>query len=388
MPFGSFISTYIPTDSGEFNIFVLPELIKLGSQNGCSVYTILDHYAMVPSDFDNKKNTVIHFHRPDRYRDLFLPAYYNKKGIPELLLSQVDEVKDGVILYSSQLTSDAIDRLREGLDTTCEYTPISFDVIIDRFSTHLNLLPDTPVEFTNDKIAQEIEQLPVGITLHTLHEVVPVKIPTIALEGIFPGRLTDNALFRKHLTHAALVNLPKNPSLTPYLRVHSSCETGDMHNAQTCDCGQQFRLAVSQVSKKGGIVIYDDAEGRGSHWLSIKMLFYRVTATQGLGTYDVMAALGYERNENGYGPDLRTFNGPVLILKSLGISSVTLGTNNHYKVEMLTKAGITVNDRQDVLPEIRNQIQKNTLLINQLKVGTICIVRFLLTRWIFVALPA
>lgn len=119
----------------------------------------------------------------------------------------------------------------------------------------------------------------------------------------------------------------------PLLRIHSECLTGDVLGSLRCDCGDQLDGAFDAIAKEGnGLVIYlRDHEGRGIG-LSEKIRAYRLQ-DNGLDTVEANLALGHEIDE-------RDFFDAVEILKSMGVKSVRLMTNNPAKVETLKNAGI------------------------------------------------
>lgn len=117
------------------------------------------------------------------------------------------------------------------------------------------------------------------------------------------------------------------------IRIHSECLTGDVLGSLRCDCGSQLERALERIEGAGsGIVIYlRDQEGRGIG-LSEKIRAYELQ-DQGLDTVEANLALGHEIDE-------RDFDDAVDILKSLGVTKVTLLTNNPVKLQTLISAGI------------------------------------------------
>jgi GTP cyclohydrolase II len=90
---------------------------------------------------------------------------------------------------------------------------------------------------------------------------------------------------------------PKKPVLT---RLHSACLTGDLFGSLKCDCGDQLRLAVSEIAEAGsGVLLYLDQEGRGIGLLN-KMRAYGLQEL-GHDTVDADAVLGYGPDERRYG---------------------------------------------------------------------------------------
>jgi 3,4-dihydroxy 2-butanone 4-phosphate synthase/GTP cyclohydrolase II len=126
---------------------------------------------------------------------------------------------------------------------------------------------------------------------------------------------------------------------SPLVRIHSECLTGDVLGSLRCDCGDQLESSMKAISSEGdGLVIYMRShEGRGIG-LSEKIRAY-LLQDQGLDTVDANLALGHEIDE-------RDFADAVEILKTLGIKSVRLLTNNPSKVDTLRGAGI----KTEVIP--------------------------------------
>jgi 3,4-dihydroxy 2-butanone 4-phosphate synthase/GTP cyclohydrolase II len=146
----------------------------------------------------------------------------------------------------------------------------------------------------------------------------------------------------KIATHSALrqrehVILALNPEITSkptYIRIHSECFTGDVLGSQRCDCGDQLELSKQVILEQGsGYVIYlRNHEGRGIG-LSEKLKAYRLQ-DGGLDTVDANLALGHQ-------VDSREWSDAIEIIKGLGLSDVTVMTNNPEKIAALVDAGIT-----------------------------------------------
>lgn len=126
-------------------------------------------------------------------------------------------------------------------------------------------------------------------------------------------------------------------SRPPLVRVHSQCLTGDVFHSLRCDCRQQLELSLSMISKEGaGILIYEQQEGRGIG-LMAKLQAYELQDA-GLDTVEANEKLGFKA-------DHREFVLPGEILKTLGVNSVRLLSNNPDKVEALERAGVRVVER-------------------------------------------
>jgi GTP cyclohydrolase II len=122
----------------------------------------------------------------------------------------------------------------------------------------------------------------------------------------------------------------------PLVRPHSECLTGDVFGSQRCDCGPQLREAVQRIAETGGYVLYLRQEGRGIG-LYDKLDAYALQDT-GLDTYDANLALGHA-------PDERDYTVAAQMLRALGVTTVSLLSNNPDKAAQLVRLGLTVAER-------------------------------------------
>ena len=122
----------------------------------------------------------------------------------------------------------------------------------------------------------------------------------------------------------------------PLVRLHSECLTGDVFGSQRCDCGPQLREAVARISDAGGYLLYLRQEGRGIG-LYNKLDAYALQ-DDGLDTYAANAALGLPE-------DARDYTAAAQMLKSLGVDTLDLLSNNPDKAAQLRDLGISVRDR-------------------------------------------
>ena len=139
---------------------------------------------------------------------------------------------------------------------------------------------------------------------------------------------------RTGVDHAVMRFGQLDTSKSIKVRIHSECVTGDIFGSLRCDCGDQLDAAIKEIvtSGSGAIVYLRDHEGRGIG-LSEKIRAYELQ-DQGLDTVDANLRLGHDVDE-------RDFADAAEIIKALGISSITLLTNNPEKAETLSRAGIT-----------------------------------------------
>ncbi|MFC9359305.1 GTP cyclohydrolase II [Rhodococcus sp. NPDC057014] len=139
--------------------------------------------------------------------------------------------------------------------------------------------------------------------------------------------------------HLALVMGDVATTDAPLVRMHSECITGDLAGSLRCDCGPQFRSAMSAIAEAGaGILIYlRGHEGRGIG-LGHKLRAYELQQHEGLDTIDANVSLGLP-------VDSRDYRVACEILDDLGVGRVRLMTNNPDKVRALIDHGITVAEQ-------------------------------------------
>ncbi len=121
------------------------------------------------------------------------------------------------------------------------------------------------------------------------------------------------------------------------VRLHSECFTGDLLGSLRCDCGDQLRRAIADISALGsGIVLYLAQEGRGIGLVN-KLRAYQLQ-DQGYDTLDANERLGFDADERLYLPAAE-------MLRRLGFDRVRLMTNNPDKMAQLARCGIQVVER-------------------------------------------
>jgi GTP cyclohydrolase II len=161
--------------------------------------------------------------------------------------------------------------------------------------------------------------------------VVPLRFPdgyaasarVTSFRGLVDGR-----------EHLAL-ELGRPPAV-PLVRPHSECLTGDVFGSQRCDCGPQLREAVQRISETGGYLLYLRQEGRGIG-LYDKLDAYALQDA-GLDTYEANLALGHAADE-------RDYTVAAQMLRALGVSELSLLSNNPDKAGQLVRLGLSVVSR-------------------------------------------
>ena len=146
------------------------------------------------------------------------------------------------------------------------------------------------------------------------------------------------------------------------VRVHSECLTGDVFHSQRCDCGDQLETAMQMIANnKSGVIVYLKQEGRGIG-LMHKIKAYRLQE----GGLDTVEA----NEELGFSADLRDYGVGAQILKDLGITNITIMTNNPKKLVGLEGHGLNIVSRIPI--KIKpNQNNKEYLKTKKSKLGHI-----------------
>lgn len=137
------------------------------------------------------------------------------------------------------------------------------------------------------------------------------------------------------------------------VRIHSECLTSEVFGSLKCDCRQQLDRALDFIAQHPrGVLVYLRQEGRGIG-LGNKIRAYALQE-QGHDTVDANLKLGFP-------DDLRRYDIAAEMLRSLGVQSVDLITNNPLKIAGLIDEGIPVQRR------IPSRILTNPLISAYLK---------------------
>ena len=147
-----------------------------------------------------------------------------------------------------------------------------------------------------------------------------IKISKVAKLPTIYGRFNIQAFKEGVKEHLAIFTDELNKSnLTPIIRVHSECLTGDVLGSKKCDCGEQLRFAQRLIAREGGMIIYHRQEGRNIGLLG-KVNAYALQ-DMGLNTVEANHQLGFRADE-------RTYEIIEFILKYFYITKIRLFTNN------------------------------------------------------------
>jgi len=207
------------------------------------------------------------------------------------------------------------------------------------------------------------------LRIHTEGVREALTVPRLAVtqvsEAPVPLRDAEDArfiLFREEhamLEHVAVLIGGHElwPDPVP-VRLHSACLTGDLFGSLKCDCGEQLRGSLEHFQQRGGgVLLYLQQEGRGIG-LGNKLRAYALQEG-GLDTVDADCTLGF-------GPDERSYDAALDMLRHLGIERVQLLTNNPDKLRAMERGGVQVLERMPLhgklnrynLPYVKAKVQR------------------------------
>ena len=155
--------------------------------------------------------------------------------------------------------------------------------------------------------------------------------------GNFRVRVMVDNKGEEHAIFSVGLDNEDNSDKIPLVRIHSECLTGDAFTSLKCDCGPQLKLAMQKIQEDGcGAVLYMRQEGRGIG-LKEKIRAYALQ-DRGYDTLDANTALNHPA-------DAREYSFCAKMLESIGVSRVSLMTNNPLKIQGLLDNGISVVNR-------------------------------------------
>lgn len=183
-----------------------------------------------------------------------------------------------------------------------------------------------------------------------IERLVDVKMPTT--QGDF--QLYAYKEINSGQEHLALVKGTWEKDEAVYVRVHSSCITGDIFGSCRCDCGPQLHKAMDIIEKEGkGAIIYMNQEGRGIGLVN-KLKAYKLQE-QGMDTLEANIELGFKGDERDYGIGAQ-------IIRDLGISKMRLLSNNPTKRTGLIGYGLEIveNVGLEIESNVHNELYLKT----------------------------
>ena len=183
-----------------------------------------------------------------------------------------------------------------------------------------------------------------GLKVITIKDLISYRLKTECLveqgeEVKMPTEYGDFRLipFRQKSNgkeHVALIKGKWEKDEPVLVRVHSSCDTGDIFGSERCDCGEQLHRAMRIVEEEGkGVILYLNQEGRGIG-LMAKIAAYKLQE-EGYDTVDANIHLGYDPDERDYGVGAQ-------ILHLIGAHKMRLMTNNPVKRVGLEAYGLEI----------------------------------------------
>ena len=174
---------------------------------------------------------------------------------------------------------------------------------------------------------------------------VPADASLSTKYGIFRIRVFHEE--ETGLDHVALTLGDMNGPDPVLVRVHSECITGDAFSSLRCDCGSQLDGTLKKIQEKGwGCLVYLRQEGRGIG-LHAKIQAYNLQ-DKGADTLDANLMLGLPA-------DARDYTIASIILESIGVTKLSLLTNNPDKVQKLQSLGIQVEERVPLIVGVRTE---------------------------------
>jgi 3,4-dihydroxy 2-butanone 4-phosphate synthase/GTP cyclohydrolase II len=155
------------------------------------------------------------------------------------------------------------------------------------------------------------------------HEVLVERVTTSRLPTAH-GEFSAVA-FREKLTgnhHVALVRGSIAGAENVLVRVHSECLIGDVFHSLGCDCGQQLDLALARLAaEERGVLLYLCHDGR---------------------EVELLTALDGGAAAEGFAADSRDYAIGYQILADLGLTTISVLTDNPRRIQGAEGYGLTV----------------------------------------------
>jgi GTP cyclohydrolase II len=200
-----------------------------------------------------------------------------------------------------------------------------------------------PLDPNQESKCAAFDLLSVAIPDVLIYQEAADRSLTIIGEANVPIHAAENTrvvAFRPRdggVEHLAIIIGAPNLALPVLTRLHSQCFTGDLLGSLRCDCGDQLRGAIEEITQAGGgVLLYLAQEGRGIGLVN-KLRAYQLQ-DGGFDTLDANGQLGFDDDERLYLPAAR-------MLDLLGVSKVRLLTNNPQKMAELARHGIEIVER-------------------------------------------
>lgn len=183
---------------------------------------------------------------------------------------------------------------------------------------------------------------------------MPTRYGRFTILGIEGARADESAVV---LMHGKL-----SRGVTPLVRIHSQCLTGDVFHSERCDCRAQLELALRKTAgARCGLVIYLPQEGRGIGLMN-KLRAYELQ-DRGMDTVEANRELGFAADD-------RDYRFCAAALRLLGARSIRLLSNNPDKVQQLEREGIRIVERVRCQPPTSKRT-RNYLVAKRNKLGHI-----------------
>ncbi len=249
----------------------------------------------------------------------------------------------------SEAGGDDVRRLL-GTVRVSQTDPFSCEAAAVQMAKMARLLPAAMVAEISDPTADDLAAWAVRHDLFTVdagdvfqydktaaRSLTPVSEARVPLENAENTRIIAFRPNDGGLEHLAIIIGEPGAADSVLVRLHSECFTGDLLGSLKCDCGDQLRGAINEISAVGGgVLLYLAQEGRGIGLVN-KLRAYELQ-DRGFDTLDANEQLGFDADERVYLPAAQ-------MLRALGYHRIRLLTNNPEKVSALAACGVEGVDR-------------------------------------------